>query len=309
MVGDRDGNAVLYIDGSINVGTTQSMSTIIDITNAQNDILGNACCSASAWEEFQGTIDHVRIYNYARTPAQIAWDYNRGGPVGHWKMDECQGNTANDSSGNGNSGTITIGATGTNTSVGTCTGSAGEAWKDGVTGKYNSSLEFDGTDDYVSITDNSALNSNSITVAAWIKTSGTNNYSGIIDKFVNTGYQINIDNSSRLRFDIGGSPYQTLTGTTNIETGDWFFVTATYDGTTAKVFVNGKQENSVNYSGGITTSGQSLIIGNDTEAVNRYFNGQIDDVRVFNYALTPLQIKTLYNENSSIRFGPATGSP
>ena len=309
LVGDRDGNAVLYIDGSINVGTTQSMSTIIDITNAQNDILGNACCSASAWEEFQGTIDHVRIYNYARTPAQIAWDYNRGGPVGHWKMDECQGNTANDSSGNGNSGTITIGATGTNTSAGTCTGSAGEAWKDGVTGKYNSSLEFDGTDDYVSITDNSALNSNSITVAAWIKTSGTNNYSGIIDKFVNTGYQINIDNSSRLRFDIGGSPYQTLTGTTNIETGDWFFVTATYDGTTAKVFVNGKQENSVNYSGGITTSGQSLIIGNDTEAVNRYFNGQIDDVRVFNYALTPLQIKTLYNENSSIRFGPATGSP
>ena len=44
-------------------------------------------------EEFDGVIDQVRIYDYARTPAQIAWDYNRGKPVGHWKMDKGSGTT------------------------------------------------------------------------------------------------------------------------------------------------------------------------------------------------------------------------
>jgi hypothetical protein len=39
------------------------------------------------------------------------------------------------------------------------------------------------------------------------------------------------------------------------------------------------------------------------------FNGQIDDVRVYNYAINPTQIRTLYNENSALRFGPAAGSP
>jgi len=55
---------------------------------------------------FPGKIDHVRIYDYARTPAQIAWDYNRGAPVGWWKFDKGEGLTAYDSSGNENNGTL-----------------------------------------------------------------------------------------------------------------------------------------------------------------------------------------------------------
>ena len=65
-------------------------------------------------------IDNLKIYNYARSTAQIAWDYNRGGPVGWWKMDECQGSSLIDSSGNSNTGTITIGSSGTQTAVGNC---------------------------------------------------------------------------------------------------------------------------------------------------------------------------------------------
>jgi len=38
-------------------------------------------------------------------------------------------------------------------------------------------------------------------------------------------------------------------------------------------------------------------------------SGQIDDVRIFNYALTPLQIKTLYNQGAAVQFAPITGSP
>jgi len=73
-------------------------------------------------------------------------------PIAYWKMDECQGATLNDSSGNGDSGTITIGASGTQTALGTCTASS-TAWGNGATGKFNSSLNFDGTDDYVDMGD------------------------------------------------------------------------------------------------------------------------------------------------------------
>jgi hypothetical protein len=51
----------------------------------------------------------------------------------------------------------------------------------------------------------------------------------------------------------------------------------------------------------------ALTIGSFANAA--FFKGSIDDVRTYNYALTPTQIKTLYNENSAVRFGPLTGSP
>jgi hypothetical protein len=59
-------------------------------------------------------MDEIKIYNYVRSPAQIAWDYNRGKPVAYYKLDECTGSAIHSS---GNSikydssldGTITIG--------------------------------------------------------------------------------------------------------------------------------------------------------------------------------------------------------
>ena len=48
----------------------------------------------TAWgstQQYQGKIDQVKLFNYARTQAQIAYDYNRGGPIAHYKFDECRG--------------------------------------------------------------------------------------------------------------------------------------------------------------------------------------------------------------------------
>src|SRR6185503_8777228 len=42
---------------------------------------------------YQGAIDALKIFNYGRSAAQVAYDYNRGGPVAWWKFDECQGST------------------------------------------------------------------------------------------------------------------------------------------------------------------------------------------------------------------------
>jgi hypothetical protein len=141
---DESGNGYQWYNGQQDL----SFSTISEPTNPFELRIGD--WSSYNWN---GSIDQVRIYDYARTSAQVAWDYNRGKPVAHWKFDECQGGTAYDSSGNANNGTITIGATVPQTVLGTCetpTDNSG-AWYNGVGGKVNSSMSFDGSDDYVSV--------------------------------------------------------------------------------------------------------------------------------------------------------------
>jgi len=90
----------------------------VENDSSENLYLGNG--GDNPLYEFEGNIDEIRIFDYVRTPAQIAWSYNKGGPVGWWKFDECSGTTANDSGSGGNNGTITPGdATGNNDSTGT----------------------------------------------------------------------------------------------------------------------------------------------------------------------------------------------
>ena len=150
VVGVYNGSTITtFVDGNPQSAPTP-LTGGIRSSIAQIVIGKDGCCGGRV---FNGKIDAIRIFNYARTPAQIALDYNRGGPVGWWKLDECQGSIAYDSSGVGNTGLITIGAGGTQTTVGTCGIGGTTAWGVGATGKFNSSLNFDGTDDYVTIND------------------------------------------------------------------------------------------------------------------------------------------------------------
>lgn len=76
----------------------------------------------------------------------------------------------------------------------------------------------------------------------------------------------------------------------------------------AKLYLDGILKATDSTVDTVDTQSTSAIIGNGPETVNRYFNGQIDDIKIYNYALTPQQIKTDYNL-SAIFFGPLTGSP
>src|SRR5690606_26203607 len=124
--------------------------TTANLSNAANGDFGTSTImfgTSTSGQSPDGQIDHVKIYDYARTPAQIAYDYNRGKPLAHWRFDECEGAVAHDSSGNEHHGTINIGATGTQSTAGTCQTSG--AWANGKDGKFSGSLNFDGEDDWV----------------------------------------------------------------------------------------------------------------------------------------------------------------
>jgi len=295
----------VYVDGNLGA-TSPSYPGTIDVS-ANNATVGS---NPSGGENFIGKIDDVRIYDYARTPAQISWDNNQGKPVAYFKLDECQGTIANDSSGNGNTGTITIGATVPQSSVGTCIdGLSTSAWNNGKVGKYNASMSFDGVDDEITTADSPSLDMANMTVSAWIKTSNAAEQC-IVERNNSTFYFCT--NAGKLRYWINGVAATWMTSNKSVNDGVWHHVLGTWDGTNKKLYIDGNLDKTEAGTGGdmgSTTVGLNIGVRKTAGVPQFYFNGQIDDVKLFNYAQTESQIKQQSNDGSAVRFGPATGSP
>lgn len=295
--GTGTNQAEMYVNGAL----VKQWTNAFNYTSTSNKLwFGNINFDAYPTQyRFKGKIDQVKIYNYARTPAQIAWDYNQGAPIAWWKMDECQGNIIHDSSGIGNTGVISIGASGTQNTLGTCQVGTSAAWTNGATSKINSSLNLDGNDDFILISSISNPQ-NLITLSAWIKTGGGFSYGGIVgNNYTNirlckdhdrtTGNEYSFDWNGQ--WNVGLGIPESL-----VEDNTWHLLTGVYDGSFIKIYLDGKEYDNHSYTGSIASPYNGLVIGRNYYSVNNYYyKGLIDDVRVYNYALTAEQIKQLYN--------------
>jgi hypothetical protein len=264
-------------------------------------------------------MDDIRVYNYARTPAQVSWDYNNGKPLAWWKMDDgqnssttCDGTTSivKDASGSRH-GTLNLGG-----SPATST-----AW---VEGKYSCALDFDGSNDYVSVSSTANLEPINVTAALWFKVTGDGTHSDgdyllskgriAADPYQAYGiyYYASSDKIS-CSMGISSHSYSDVASASTFAPGSaWAHAACTFDGSTMRLYINGKQENSSSHSGTLsyTQTDPNLNIGNWGYAgYLRQFQGYIDDVRIYGYGLTPAQIKQVYNEGSAVRFGPSSGLP
>ena len=288
------GNTVfLYIDGVYVAQATNAGSA----GGAYTTPMIGGGGSLSLLRPFDGLIDAVKVYDYARTPAQIAYDYNRGGPVGHWQFDECSGTTANDAAGS-NNGTITAGPL-DQTSVGDCSTSANTMWYNGASGKRNSSLNFDGDDDYVEVADSDALSlsNGSWSAFAWVNIKGS----------LASTVKVVVKGATNYALGLQGQAVDCIQNSTSVHGGailtslnTWYFIGCTYDGTTLRSYLNAVQQDS-DVIGTVADSNSALRIGTNLSDGQRV-NGQIDDVRIYNYALSAAQVKKVYNEGA-VRFG------
>jgi hypothetical protein len=226
-------------------------------------------------------------------------------------MDECQGSTLNDSSGGSHPATFSVGASGTYTSVGTCgVSSASSSWYNGAGGKRNYSLAFDGTDTSASGTALTGIG-NSWTMSGWIKKNGHNDlFNG--GAVFSQGVESNGVNIKMIIDDFGSvtcGTYPNFNGYgSNLADGNWHHVTCVNDSNagTVKVYEDGVQIGS-NNQGATNSSSGTFYIGTK-DGTNEVFKGQLDDIRVYNYALTAAQVKTLYT-GGAINFAPITGTP
>jgi hypothetical protein len=209
------------------------------------------------------------------------WSFNTGRLVAWWKLDDGSGKTAADSSGFGRNGTL-----------------AGDvSWADGITG---GALAFDGNGDYVDMGKDPGFDiTNQITVLAWIKV-------GAFDKDWQT-IVAKGDRSWRLQRNQGentlefacsglvvpGSDWGPIYGNINVNDGHWHHVTGVYDQEKIYLYIDGSLDASAAAPGTIRVNEAPVYIGENSQMPNRFWNGMIDDVRIYNYALSAEEISEI----------------
>ena len=207
------------------------------------------------------------------------------GLVGYWALDETGGSTARDETGS-HDGTL----------------SNGPAWSPDE-GQVGGALLFDGSDDYVDIGGIDIGGSSGMTLAFWFKADDF----GVHDaRFVSkaTGDQeqdhywmVSTINETALRFRLktGGTTTTLISSGNVIRAGTWYHVAAVYDGSQMQIVLDGAVIASTQKSGTVGTNvNVHAALGNQPAGSgNRAFDGLLDDVRVYNRALTLRSIQAL----------------
>jgi PKD repeat protein len=214
--------------------------------------------------------------------------------VASYSFNEGSGTLAHDLSGHNNNGTV-----------------SGPKWTNA--GKYGGALSFDGNNDAVTVADSSLLRLTSgMTIEAWVNPAGSSDSNGHDDnhkdgsKTASDGLSAVIDKSGpktpsyglfadsgpgshpSVYLTSGGRQYGTASDIT-IGNGKWYFLAATYDGKTLSFYVNGVLGASRSVMGAMDVSSGALRIGGDS-TWGQYFKGVIDEVRIYDGALTAAQI-------------------
>jgi hypothetical protein len=296
----------LYVNGVEDKSFTMSANVPTGVTR-----FNFGASISGAPQYLNGRLDDVRIYNYARTQAQIAWDYNRGKPVGHWRMDEKVAGQAVDTS----AGYIKDDSDNNNDGTASAT-----TWAAYATGKFGSALSFDGND-YVDCGEGGGsldFGTSDFTVDFWIKYTGSTTVNQVFDVMGKTsshentaGYLVWITTYSG-----SGSNYGIIFTTTNGSWGTgnveypgqflpntWYHIAGVRSGNTWTVYKNGVYGTSGNKAGiGVNVDNSiNFKVGDVTTSGN--FNGSLDDVRIYNYARTAEQILQDYNAGAAARLG------
>ena len=158
----------------------------------------------------------------------------------------------------------------------------------------------DGVNDYVDAGDPSSIDGlSSITVSAWFKPITASGNKVVIAKWGSVGgYQFVLaySNDSNYKMSFGVRTGSTgLNGSTQIVTSvtvvnnttKWYHLVGVYNGSTTKIYIDGVEDNSAVGSGAINSAVSSnIIIGAYSPIINAWINGLIDDVRIFNRALS-----------------------
>jgi lysophospholipase L1-like esterase len=209
--------------------------------------------------------------------------------AGTWFFDEGSGTVALDSSGNGNDGTL----------------NGSPVWTTGISG---SALDFSGGSDRVLVPDSSSLDvSDQITIAVWVKPRKTGTQYVVKKARINVtdGYELSLSGNGKVfaRFNqaSAGNTYRLDSQSFYPNDGNtWMHVAATYDGQEIKFYVDGVLETSSSAQGlVIATNSNDLSIGAQDDGLNPV-DGVIDQVHIYNYALTATDIQDLANSESGL---------
>jgi hypothetical protein len=204
------------------------------------------------------------------------------GLVAHWMLDEGAGSLAHDSIGDNDAELH------------------GAEWTDG---KINGALQFNGLNAYLDCGDNDLLSPEQMTLAMWLEpghmggmryiASRANRGSGDID------YALMRHRAGEVELAVGqlGSAPVSVMSTPATPLGEWTHVAVSLDGSEASVYINGEPDGSATYGQRIPAEGYWLVLSS-LRASTRFYFGKIDDVRLYNVALSEQDVAALYSQAS-----------
>jgi len=280
-------------DSRVNYGVTTSYGT-----NTPLDGTMVVSHSQTLTGLTQATLHHYRVRSRdAAGLLTISGDFTfttqiAGGPgplIARLEFEEGTGTTTADLSGNGNAGTLVTGAT----------------WGDGSAGL---GATLDGSAGYVRIAHTSLLDAYPLTVAAWFKTTTTSGVAALVNKYVPSsanGYQVFFEDGKICAWYQRDASNRVFDGTgctlatTGYNDGQWHQAVFTVDASGGKLFLDGVQKATQAWTGtaGVCTTTQEIRVGNYPGAEGGGFlPASVDDVRVYNQALSSAAVLQLYND-------------
>ena len=199
------------------------------------------------------------------------------GLVAAYGFDEGAGTTTADRTGNGNTGTL-----------------SNATWS--TAGKFGNALFFNGNNARVNVADSNSLDlTSAMTLEAWVRPSITSaGYRTVLmkEQSGNLGYALystTDTNRPNTEAVIGGA-FEVAPAANPLPAGTWSHLAATYDGSQLRLYVNGTQVAQTAASGSISTSTAPLRVGGNA-VWGEWFNGWIDEVRVYGRALSAAEIQ------------------
>jgi hypothetical protein len=212
------------------------------------------------------------------------------GPIASYSMDAGAGTALADLSGNANNGTL-----------------SGATWT--TSGRHGGALSFNGSSNLVTVPDSASLDlTTGMTQEAWVRPAALgSDWRTVLlkerpggmsyDLYAHGTPSVNVPTGE---INLGGAD-QTASGTAALSLNVWTHLATTYDGATLRLYVNGTQVGQKAVSGPILTSTGALRIGGNTVYGGEHFSGLIDEVRIYNRALTAAEIQ----DDMNLPIGPA----
>ena len=259
-----DGVAIGAADASAPYSVSWTTSSVANgshvLTAVATDLAGNLATSAGVT---------VTVSNSWAVPA---------GLVAAYTFAEGTGTTTADVSGNGNAGTL----------------AGGTAWS--AAGRFGRALSFDGVNDLVSVADAASLDlTTGMTIEAWVNPVALSGWRTVALKAVPGGLSYALyahDGAPRPAGTVntGGSDLSAI-GTAALPLNTWTHLAVTFGSGTLRLYVNGVLIGTRAVAGSLTTSANVLTIGGNG-VWSEWFGGLIDEVRIYNRALTQGEIQT-----------------
>ena len=328
LVGTNDGTMTrLYADGNL---ISEREESLFDLSESDNEVRigANVVLSGADFAPFDGLIDEVRLWDRALTNQQILANANiklsgsEEGLIGYWNFDLLnEDGTVSDLSGNGNHGTLVGNAQVVESDVSCEQLTADLNGDDAVNyGDFfvladqfglqceievgGQALSLDGDGDYLNILGSESIEPDHITVEGWVWVTDTNPLPQFMRKEEHngSGYDFRWDEGGVIRFWIKASGAWNAASVSASEIPDqsWHHIAGTYDGSTINMYVDGVLSGSrVHVGGNIDHDDSDLHIGSSiADVVGRELSGLVDEVRLWNRALTTEEIQA--NMNSTL---------